>query len=249
MKWRFLTKLDRLIIGSDSIERKPLKNPVDLTFSRMLYKAGILEELNSVFNFKVDGHGKRLNFDDLRTEAPSDFSLNFNGLYLTDNYQVALEQAQILKTLMGPVIKVGILHIPVELDTWQQPGNDDFMGPPTNYANLSVAYRGWANWNTFVWNNRHGPYHNYRSESPWDDEELPNLQWFDFLEGPICQTNTWTVLDKMDRPSDLAPWVIPLPGNVAEVVANQIFVKKEQAILYMESASASKVWITEVEGR
>ena len=256
MKWRFLTKLDRLIIGSDSFERKPLEHPVDLTFSRMLYKAGILEELNSIFNFKINSYGyKRLNFDDLRTEPSSDFSRIFKGLYLTDNYQVALEQAQIMKTLMGPAIKVGILHIPMEIERWQHECGDEFTSS-ANYSIFRFSYRGSSNWNRFVWDNRAFTWGNRHTILYSCDDECPrqcsgseNNKYFDFIEGPISQANTWTVINKMAGPSDLAPWTIPLPGNVAGVIANQVFVKNESTILDLETFPRGKVWITEVEGR
>ena len=130
--------------------------PAEMEGYQMFYKGGGLGRLEAVFEAGVS-----LNFDNLRTPAPTDFSFSTSGLYLTKQVEVAWKYAQwAARVVDGNIVPIGILQVAI----------------PTPLLASSYQLIG-SDWRTYVWNSRH-------IKSP--PQNLAFIREFQWIVGPTC---------------------------------------------------------------
>jgi hypothetical protein len=152
--------------------------PDQLDGHKMLFKGGTLARLQKVHD------GNNLNFIELTSTPPGDFSDLSRGLYLTKNAEVAWKYASWAKKLIdGNVVPVGIMKVAI----------------PDYLLSSSKEIYG-EEWRRFVWGCRN-------RKMPADLEYLTEFQW---LVGGLCRQSQ-NLVAKMTDQSQLEVW--KLRGN------------------------------------
>ena len=256
LKWNFLQTLDRSIKAKPEIrlfrkmreiryERRSLYGSdspiaVSMSNSRILFKAGTMSQLNSIF-----GQDGKLRLEFLTTSPPSDFSARrHKGIYFTDYEPVVLEQVQEHKTLLGLAIKVGILQLAVDLLEWQITENGkNLLSEVYDLTHDSTN----CTWRNFIWSNRGNRFKEPRGYGSYDvvsTYKFRSAELADWIEGSICLDRTEDIA-KMASSEELTPMTGPGPGKVGRIMANQIFVTNLKKIRQLNERCPARAWVTE----
>lgn len=256
LKWNFLQTLDRSIKAKPELRlfrnmremryrRRTLYGSdssiaVSMSNSRILFKAGTMSQLDSIF-----GQDGRLRLEFLVTSPPSDFSARrHTGIYFTDYEPVVREQVQEHKTLLGPGIKVGILQLAVDLLEWQFTENGkNLLSEVYDLTHDSTN----CTWRSFIWSNRGNRFREpggYGSYDVITTHKFRSAELADWIEGPICLDRTEDIA-KMSSSEELTPMTVPGPGKVGRIMANQIFVTNLAKIRQLNQRCPARAWVTE----
>ena len=166
--------------GGPSVATASEPAPIAVEGCQMFYKGGNLERLNRLQ--LLDG---RLDFIQIASTPPGDFSGRTTGLYFTKHPEVAYQYAVWAAALGGSSpIRVGILRVAI---------------PNTLLASMYSLYG--DDWRAFVWECRH-----QRLPPP----ELRITETYQWLIGPITHQSNARVA-KMQDMSELEIW--KLHGN------------------------------------
>jgi hypothetical protein len=161
-----------------SIATAPEDAPDELDGYKMLFKGGTLARLQKVHD------GNTLNFIELTSTPPGDFSDLSRGFYFTKNAEVAWRYASWAKKLVdGNVVPVGIMKVAIQ-----------------DYLLSSSREIYGEEWRRFVWGCRN-------MKMPADLEYFTEFQW---LVGDLCR-QTQNLVAKMTDQSQLEVW--RLKGN------------------------------------
>lgn len=92
-----------------SFATKAIEPPMGVEDCRILYKGGASKRLESIFKAKG-----ALDFKEIRSDPPTDFSSSTRGLYFTEQVEGAWKYAQMVARLVdGSVVPVGILQVAI----------------------------------------------------------------------------------------------------------------------------------------
>lgn len=175
----------------------------------ILYQAGAMNRLESIF--KKYG---ALDFNQIRSDSPTDFSSETKGLYLITKREAALAYAQMIARLVdGSVVPVGILQVAI----------------PDHLCSAYVLDDG-ENWRRYVWSCRN-------KEGPLLDD-LSHNQELRWVLKPMCKQGR-SRIKKMKDSSELDLW---RPSNGQAV--RQIFTSNQHMIKSLSEHCVGKVWVT-----
>lgn len=156
---------------------KPQEPSTRIEGYKTFYKGSTLPRLEAIFI----QNGNAVNFNNVLSSPPGNFSRLIGGLYLTKHEQVAWRYAQWAKKIVdGNVVPIGIMTVAIP---------DELLS--------SMAEVVGDDWRRFVWINRRG--------DELMPEELNYLQEYQWLVGSICAISNDRVVD-MEDISELEAW-------------------------------------------
>lgn len=197
-----------------SVATKAVQPPEGVEDCQMLYKGGAMKRLESIF--KANG---ALDFKEIRSESPTDFSSNIRGLYLTKQAEGAWADAQMTARLVeGLVVPVGILQVAI----------------PNRLLSSAYGLVG-QDWRRYVWI--------CRNEEGLPPDDLANVGEFQWVFGPLCKQGQ-SQINKMKDASELMLW--RLKNGQA---ARQIFTSNLHMINFLSEKFVEKVWVTSLAAR